>query len=107
MRELLRTLYEVSGSYSKRITKMLIFDVIKEISYSLGTVLILASSLCISIFKMNRQAFKRGWNDSAKTLVAAAPALFFAVPMVQVFINSQSADMNATGALPAMSMVLA
>lgn len=78
-----------------------------QLAYSPGTVLILASSLCISIFKMNRQAFKRGWNDSAKTLVAAAPALFFAVPMVQVFINSQSADMNATGALPAMPMVLA
>ena len=40
MRELLKTLYEVSGSYSKRITKMLIFDVIKGIfeGVSLGAI---------------------------------------------------------------------
>ena len=52
MRELLRTLYEVSGSYSKRITKMLIFDVIKGIfeGVSLGAILFYLMKICESIF---------------------------------------------------------
>lgn len=78
-----------------------------QFGYSPGTVLILTAIACIFIFKMDMKNFKRGWGDAGKTLIAAAPALFFAVPMVQVFINSQSADMNAAGALPAMPMVLA
>lgn len=53
MRELLRTLYEVSGSYSKRITKMLIFDVIKGIfeGISLGAILFCLMKICESVFK--------------------------------------------------------
>ena len=52
MRELLKTLYEVSGSYSKRITKMLIFDVIKGIfeGVSLGAILFCLMKICESIF---------------------------------------------------------
>ena len=52
MRELLKTLYEVSGSYSKRITKMLIFDVIKGIfeGVSLGAILFCLIKICESIF---------------------------------------------------------
>lgn len=78
-----------------------------QFGYSPGTILILVAIACIFIFKMDMKNFKRGWGDAGKTLISAAPALFFAVPMVQVFINSQSADMNVAGALPAMPMVLA
>ena len=78
-----------------------------QFGYSPGTILILVSILCIFIFKMDMKNFKRGWGDAGKTLIAAAPALFLAVPMVQVFINSQSADMSMAGALPSMPMVLA
>lgn len=78
-----------------------------QFGYSPGTILILVSILCIFIFKMDMKNFKRGWGDAGKTLISAAPALFFAIPMVQVFINSQSADMSMAGALPSMPMVLA
>ncbi len=78
-----------------------------QFGYSPGTILILTAIACIFIFKMDIKRFKRGWGDAGKTLIAAAPALFLAVPMVQVFINSQSADMTAADALPAMPMVLA
>ena len=78
-----------------------------QFGYSPGTILIIAAIACIFIFKMDIQRFKRGWGDAGKTLISAAPARFLAVPMVQVFINSQSGDMSAAGALPSMPMVLA
>ena len=78
-----------------------------QLAYSPGTILILTSIACIWIFKMDIKSFMRGWGNSGKTMIAAAPALLLAVPMVQVFINSGSADMNAAGALSAMPMVLA
>ncbi|MDO4907593.1 L-lactate permease [Neisseria sp.] len=78
-----------------------------QFGYSPGTILILVAIACIFIFKMDIKNFKRGWGDAGRTLISAAPAMFFAVPMVQVFINSQSADMEMAGALPSMPMVLA
>ncbi|WP_338809163.1 L-lactate permease [Neisseria leonii] len=78
-----------------------------QLGYSPGTILILAAVSCIFIFKMDMKNFKRGWLGAGKTLIAAAPALLLSVPMVQVFINSQSADMGLPGAMPAMPMVLA
>ncbi|MDO5638717.1 MAG: L-lactate permease [Neisseria sp.] len=78
-----------------------------QFGYSPGTILILVAIACIFIFKMDIKRFKRGWGEAGNTLISAAPALFLAVPMVQVFINSQSGDMSAAGALPAMPMVLA
>ena len=78
-----------------------------QFGYSPGTILILVAIACIFIFKMDIKRFQRGWGDAGKTLISAAPALFLAVPMVQVFINSQSGDMSAADALPAMPMVLA
>ena len=77
-----------------------------QLAYSPGTILIITSLLCILLFKMNRQAVKRSWINSAKTMIAAAPALLFSVPMVQVFINSGSAADVATS-LPAMPILLA
>jgi lactate permease len=50
---------------------------------------------------MNGPQIRRSWRDSGKTLFGAAAALIFSVPMVQVFINSQSEI------LPKMPLVLA
>ncbi len=77
-----------------------------QLAYSPGTILIISSLICILLFKMKAQAIKRSWGHSAKTMVAAAPALLFSVPMVQVFINSGSAA-DVANALPAMPILLA
>ncbi|MGF0096605.1 ABC transporter ATP-binding protein [Peptoniphilus sp. SGI.035] len=52
MRELIKTLYEVSGSYSNKITRMLIFDVFKGLSegVSLVAILFCLSKICENIF---------------------------------------------------------
>lgn len=71
--------------------------------YSPGFILILVSLLCIALFRMTGQQYLRGVKDSARTMLDAAPALLLAVPMVQVFINSASADGN----LVSMPMALA
>lgn len=71
--------------------------------YSPGFILILVSLISIGIFGMSMQKFNQGLKDSARTMVSAAPALLLAVPMVQVFINSASAD----GTLSSMPLVLA
>jgi lactate permease len=47
-------------------------------------------------------AYKTAWARSAKTSLAAGTALIFAVPMVQVFINS-----GLTSEFPSMPLVLA
>lgn len=77
-----------------------------QLAYSPGTILIIASLICILLFKMNGQAVKRSWSSSATTMVAAAPALLLSVPMVQVFINSGSAA-EVVNSLPAMPILLA
>ena len=71
--------------------------------YSPGFLLIIVSLLCIGIFRMTAQQFNQGLKTSARTMLDAAPALLLAVPMVQVFINSASAD----GTLASMPLVLA
>lgn len=78
-----------------------------QLAYSPGSILILVSILCIAIFGMSFRSFARGWARSGGTMIAAAPALLLAVPMVQVFINSGSADMSAPGAMASMPIVLA
>ncbi|HJH08455.1 MAG TPA: L-lactate permease [Psychrobacter pasteurii] len=77
-----------------------------QMLYSPGTILIITSLLCMWIFGMNKGEVKRSWSNSAKTMVAAAPALLLSVPMVQVFINSGSIIDVATD-LPAMPILLA
>ncbi|MDF2038045.1 L-lactate permease [Cytobacillus oceanisediminis] len=53
-----------------------------------GVIFIVVSLLSIFIFKMNVRDYGRAVKDSFKTIVSAMAALIFAVPMVQVFINS-------------------
>lgn len=78
----------------------------QQLLYSPGTVLLLVSILCVFIFAMNGEKVKQSWKESVVTMIAAAPALLFAVPMVQVFIHSASAP-EATTQLLAMPQVLA
>lgn len=71
--------------------------------FSPGFILILASLACIFIFSMKQGQYGRAVKSSAHTMTEAAPALLLAVPMVQVFINSASAD----GSMLSMPLVLA
>ena len=59
-----------------------------QLLYSPATTLLIVSILCIFIFGMKGDAIKKSWKDSGITMLAAAPALLFSIPMVQVFINS-------------------
>ncbi|WP_048767436.1 L-lactate permease [Oligella urethralis] len=71
--------------------------------YSPGSVLLLASLACIVIFGVSVRQYAHGVKESMMTMVSAAPALLLAVPMVQVFINSVSAD----GSISSMPLILA
>lgn len=72
-----------------------------QLLYSPGTVLIIASIISFFLFRMSGAAYGRAWSNSARTMVAAAPALLIAVPMVQVFLNT------GRGPLDSMPLVLA
>lgn len=69
--------------------------------YSPGTVMIIASLISVALFRMPVAAYGRAWGISGRTMLAAAPALLLAVPMVQVFINSGSEG------IPSMPITLA
>ncbi|OOR86209.1 lactate permease, partial [Moraxella caviae] len=77
-----------------------------QLLYSPGTVLLLVSILCIFIFGMKGDTVKKSWKDSGITMLAAAPALLFSIPMVQVFINSGTSP-DAAVQILAMPKVLA
>lgn len=59
-----------------------------QLLYSPAAVLLLVSIVCIFLFGMKGNEVKKSWAASGKTMLAAAPALLFSIPMVQVFINS-------------------
>lgn len=77
-----------------------------QLLYSPATVLLLVSIVCIFIFGMKGNDIKKSWKDSGITTMAAAPALIFSVPMVQVFINSGTSP-DAAIQILAMPKVLA
>lgn len=72
-----------------------------SVLYLPGTVLILAAIFTYVLHGMKGAEFGRALKSSGGTMVAAAPALLLAVPMVQVFLNSASAT------LASMPIVLA
>ncbi len=65
--------------------------------YAPGSVMIVASLISVALFRMRGRDYGRAWAISGKTMLAAAPALLLAVPMVQVFINSGS---EGTASMP-------
>lgn len=77
-----------------------------QLLYSPATVLLLVSIICIFLFGMKGDAIKKSWKASGITMIAAAPALLFSVPMVQVFINSGTSP-DAAVQILAMPKVLA
>lgn len=58
--------------------------------YLPGFIFVVTVALCYAIFRMSRSQIKRSLGESGRTVLGAASALVFAVPMVQVFINSKS-----------------
>jgi lactate permease len=58
--------------------------------YLPGTILILVSIFTFFFHRMKLRDYGLALKSSGSTMIAAAPALLLAVPMVQVFINSAS-----------------
>lgn len=71
--------------------------------YIPGSIFILVSAVTYFIHRMDGKHYRQAWKESGTTIFYAAAALIFAVPMVQIFINS---DVNATG-FASMPIVLA
>ncbi len=71
--------------------------------YLPGTVFLVASLVTVFLHRMSRAAVGRAVRRSSRMLVSASVALLFAVPMVQVFLNSEQ---GAAG-LDSMPTVLA
>ncbi|MTH66197.1 L-lactate permease [Paracoccus shanxieyensis] len=72
-----------------------------QMLYLPGTILILASLFTFFYHGMKGRDFGRAMKSSGTTMMAAAPALLLAVPMVQVFLNS------ASDSLASMPIILA
>ncbi len=62
--------------------------------YLPGFLFIVTVLICYGTFKMSGEEIKTSWKESIHTLLGAASALIFAVPMVQVFLNSGSANLD-------------
>ncbi|UNU73027.1 L-lactate permease [Moraxella nasovis] len=77
-----------------------------QLLYSPAAVLLIVSIISIFIFSMKGDVVKKSWRDSGVTMLAAAPALLFSIPMVQVFINSGTSP-DAAVQILAMPKVLA
>ena len=62
--------------------------------YLPGAVLLVASIVTYFLHRMYKEkgAYARAWGQSGKTILGASVALIFAVPMVQVFIQSGQAS---------------
>ncbi len=59
-----------------------------EILFSPGFIFIVVSVITYFLHGMTADNYKRAWQSSGKTMIAASTALIFTVPMVQVFINT-------------------
>ena len=63
--------------------------------YLPGTILILVSLFTFVFHRMSTKEYGTALRSSGSTMIAAAPALLLAVPMVQVFINSASERLSS------------
>ncbi|RKX32103.1 MAG: L-lactate permease [Verrucomicrobia bacterium] len=62
--------------------------------YLPGFLFIVTVLMVYVLFRMKGTQIRRSWKDSGHTMLGAASALIFSVPMVQVFINSQSESLS-------------
>ncbi|MFV2049566.1 L-lactate permease, partial [Metabacillus sp. YM-086] len=69
--------------------------------YLPGAIFIVVSIITYFLHGMKAKDYMKAWSDSFKTVVTAGAALIFAVPMIKIFINTQTEE------LASMPLVLA
>jgi lactate permease len=69
--------------------------------YLPGAIFVLVSLITYFLHGMNAKDYAKAWSDSFKTVVSAGAALIFAVPMIKIFLNTQTEE------LASMPLVLA
>jgi lactate permease len=63
--------------------------------YVPGTIFIFVSILTFFFHKMNWSSYQKAWSNSLKTVVSAGSALIFAVPMIKIFLNTQTEELTS------------
>lgn len=69
--------------------------------YLPGTIFLVVSLITYALHRMDAKSYKKAFSDSFKTALSAGSALIFAVPMINIFINSKTEE------LASMPLVLA
>ncbi|MCG6182118.1 L-lactate permease [Anoxybacillus sp. LAT_38] len=69
--------------------------------YLPGTIFLIVSLITYVLHRMDASSYKKAFTDSFKTALSAGSALIFAVPMINIFINTK------TDELAGMPLVLA
>ncbi len=69
--------------------------------YLPGTIFLVVSLITYVLHRMDAKSYKKAFSDSFKTALSAGSALIFAVPMINIFINSKTEE------LASMPLVLA
>lgn len=69
--------------------------------YLPGTIFFIVSLVTYVLHQMDAASYKKAFSDSFKTALSAGSALIFAVPMINIFINSKTEE------LASMPLVLA
>ncbi|MCG6170510.1 L-lactate permease [Anoxybacillus sp. LAT_35] len=69
--------------------------------YLPGTIFLIVSLITYVLHRMDASSYKKAFTDSFKTALSAGSALIFAVPMINIFINTK------TDELASMPLVLA
>ncbi|MCL9970297.1 L-lactate permease [Anoxybacillus kestanbolensis] len=69
--------------------------------YLPGTIFLIVSLITYVLHRMDASSYKKAFSDSFKTALSAGSALIFAVPMINIFINTK------TDELASMPLVLA
>ncbi|WP_035020344.1 L-lactate permease [Anoxybacillus flavithermus] len=69
--------------------------------YLPGTIFLIVSLITYVLHRMDAKSYKKAFTDSFKTALSAGSALIFAVPMINIFINTKTEE------LASMPLVLA
>ncbi len=63
--------------------------------YVPGTIFIIISITTFYLHRMKKNSYKKAWKDSFQTTVSAGTALIFAVPMIKIFLNTQTEQLTS------------